>query len=168
MRSETAIEALNKIVDSRSHVAYPMLAYDLNGETIDPIAYGSKLIDATVVLRFTLQHYVITNTGAAGTKTTSDTFTAAVQHIRVIANPARKGPVTPRKKRPGKMDPVYGELSPSKRRRNSEAEDEQGRGTTGMNLRKKLKGAATPAGPSSSTRKGSKWLAFTILSFMQH
>ena len=59
VRSTEAADALRDIVNACSHVVRHMPVYDLTGELIDPLQYSNKLTGATVVVRFTLQHFVI-------------------------------------------------------------------------------------------------------------
>jgi len=151
VRGTEAVLTLCDIIESRAYVACNMPAYDLNGDLIDPPRYASKLIGATVIVRFTLQHYVFSRKDGSGNgRVTSDTFTAVLDHLRITINPDSKGPVTPRKKKPGKMDTVYGDWSPTKRPRDSGGEEDQGPSQPERKLRKK-KNQGPSGAPSTST-----------------
>ena len=153
MSSSDAVLALGDIIKNQTHIARQMPAYDLNGDLIDPARYASKLIGATVTVRFVLQHYVISRKDRDGnTRVTSDTFTASLDYLRIAINPDSKGPVTPRKKKPGKMDTVYGDWSPTKRPHDSGGEDDQGPSQAGRRLRKKKKNQGLSAAPSTSAQ----------------
>ena len=152
MRSTEAADALRDIVNAHSHVVRHMPAYDLTGELIDPLRYSNKLIGATVIVRFTLQHFVIKKK-KDGHQVTNNVFTGTIDHLHIAINPDWKSPVTPRKKKPGKMDTVYGNWSPTKRRHDGEGEGDQDQNIAGRKLRKRAKNqGSSAAGPSTNKK----------------
>lgn len=154
--SDAAVEALQGIIDNGSHVVQHMPAYNLVGELIEPVVYFGKLVGATVVVRFTLQHYIINKKDKNGGKATTDTFAATLDHLRITVNPEGRSPVTPRRKKPRKVDAIYGDWSPTKRRHDSGGEEpgDKDQGSAGKTLRKRSKpNAVSSAGASTSRKK---------------
>jgi hypothetical protein len=70
----------------KSHVAKRMNAYDVEGNFIEPNDYEERLRGAAVIMRFTMEKYVM-RVGPAGNKQTRDCFVANVASIRVVVPP---------------------------------------------------------------------------------
>jgi hypothetical protein len=97
------------------HVNY-IEAYDMHGRLIHPNDYRKHLQGAVVQMHFTLTHWSI---GAKSTGSACDTFVADIFSVRVLIPPQAYGPVTPRKRRFYKTDPITPDISPKKFKRSA-------------------------------------------------
>jgi hypothetical protein len=97
-----------------THKVIPLPAYDMHGNLIRPEDYRKHLQGAIVQVHFTMTHWHIR---AHGDKSACDSYTADVYSMRVLVPPAPVGPVTPRRKRVLRKDPMTPELSPVKKLR---------------------------------------------------
>ena len=105
-----AEEELKAMVKSH-HVNY-LEAYDMHGRLIEPRSYRKYLQGALVQIHFTLTHWSISGRPP---KPSCDTFAADIYSIRVLVPPVSYGqPVTPRKRKFLKTDPLTPDISPKK------------------------------------------------------
>ena len=90
-------------------------AYDMHGRLIEPSRYRSHLQGAIVQVHFTLTHWSIGERKRGEVLMPAcDTFAADIYSMRVLIPPQNHGPVTPRKRKFYKSDPMTPDISPKK------------------------------------------------------
>ena len=108
--------ALKSLVDT--HRVNYLEAYDMHGKLLWPSQYRKYLQGALVQIHFTLTHWSIggkpAKDGRPG-RVATDTYVADIFSMRVLVPPADYGqPVTPRKRKFHKSDPMTLDISPKK------------------------------------------------------
>lgn len=87
-------------------------AYDMHGRLIEPNNYRKFLKGALVQVHFTLTHWSI---NGKPPRSPCDIFAADIHSMRVLVPPVSYGsPVTPRKRKFYKTDPLTPDISPKK------------------------------------------------------
>lgn len=108
--------ALDAIAKTRSHELYPIPAYDMHRDLIDPTMYCRRLEGAIVKVDFTLTHWSI-GVKAKSDQAASDTYGADIVKLSVLV-PPKPTVVTPQKRKVSAVDPTLREsLSKRARRR---------------------------------------------------
>ena len=86
-----------------SYIARRMNAFDVNGDLIYPESYESELRGATVIMRFTMEKFVVGGKQSGG-KFPKEVFTANIASVRVITPPQKITP-SPKMKTLYRKDP---------------------------------------------------------------
>ncbi|KAJ7175972.1 hypothetical protein C8R46DRAFT_1080231 [Mycena filopes] len=104
--SEAAREAIEQM--KATHRVNYLEAFDASGKLVIPTAYEEKLRGSLAIIRFTLSHYYIRGENV-------NSFTANIDHIRILNPPT---PASPSKKRRKftDVDNITGNISPKKLR----------------------------------------------------
>ena len=90
-------------------------AYDMHGRLIEPSRYRRHLQGAMVQMHFTLTHWSIDQKKKGQVLVPAcDTFAADIYSMRVLIPRQNHGPVTPRKRKFYKSDPMTPDISPKK------------------------------------------------------
>ena len=95
----------------------PIPAYEQGGGLMYPTMYKHQLVDATVILNFSLTHWFIP-AKPGQMQEASDIYSAEVLGIRVI-RPPLPTIVSPRKRKVSTIDPFDESGSPSKKSKSS-------------------------------------------------